>query len=502
MVDRQRRRFLATTAVGLGIGGALRFLGPLAAEELSFDRGIARFQSDIEPLVQFLEQTPQDTVIEETARRVKAGLSYRELLAALLLAGVRNVQPRPSVGFKFHAVLVVHSAHLASICGVDEERWLPIFWAIDNFKSSQARDVREGNWTLSAVDESSVPPPHLAVNALRRALDQWDEPAADVAVTSVVRHFGTQRVFELLAPYASRDFRSIGHKIIYLSNAFRTLHTIGWEYAEPVMRSLVYAMLNHNGEPNPANSDLPADRPGRINQDRALELNLPLTGGASDDGATRDLVRALHDASPDEASDKVAELLHQGVSVSSVWDGLFASAGELLIRQRGIVTLHGVTTTNAIHHAFVASGDDQTRKFLLLQNASFLAMFREAARSRGKLANRRIDEMKVTATQSHIPTVVEAFETMGRSRSEAGQQLYDLLSAGGDHQSVVDHARRLVFLKGNDSHDYKFSSAALEDYRSLSLPWRNRFLSAAMNHLCSPSESTRPLVKRIEDAIG
>jgi hypothetical protein len=34
------------------------------------------------------------------------------VLAALLLAGVRNIQPRP-VGFKFHAVLVVNSAHLA-----------------------------------------------------------------------------------------------------------------------------------------------------------------------------------------------------------------------------------------------------------------------------------------------------------------------------------------------------------------------------------------------------
>jgi hypothetical protein len=51
---------------------------------------------------------------------------------------VRNVQPRPSVGFKFHSVLVVHSAHLASIGGADEHRWLPIFWALDYFKATQA----------------------------------------------------------------------------------------------------------------------------------------------------------------------------------------------------------------------------------------------------------------------------------------------------------------------------------------------------------------------------
>ena len=84
--------------------------------------------------------------------------SYREVLTALLLAGVRNIQPRP-VGFKFHAVLVVNSAHLASINSPDSDRWLPIFWALDQFKSSQARDVQEGDWTMSAVDESAVPPP-------------------------------------------------------------------------------------------------------------------------------------------------------------------------------------------------------------------------------------------------------------------------------------------------------------------------------------------------------
>ena len=53
-------------------------------------------------------------LLEEIGSRIKKGLAYREVLAGLLLAGVRNVQPRPSVGFKFHAVLVVNSAHLAS----------------------------------------------------------------------------------------------------------------------------------------------------------------------------------------------------------------------------------------------------------------------------------------------------------------------------------------------------------------------------------------------------
>jgi hypothetical protein len=321
-----------------------------------------------------------------------------------------------------------------------------------------------------------------------------------VAITGLVRHFGANYVFEQLAAYAARDFRSIGHKVIYLSNAFRTLQTIGWDYAEPVMRSLVYAMLNHQGEPNPAQSDLDADRSGRLNRELRHQIGEDWNRGAVDENATRDLIQALHQCSPQEASEKVVQLLRAGVAVQSLWDALFCSASELLMRQRGIVALHAVTTTNAMHYAFRHSGDEATRQFILLQNAAFLPQFRQAARDRGQLADRRIDEMN--SNDGEVGKgVAEIFELLGSNREQAAQQLYRYLAAGGEAQSVVDHARRLVFLKGDDSHDYKFSSAALEDFRVLSRPWRDRFLAASSFQLRSPSEPTRDLVKRIQSAI-
>ena len=498
----QRRQFLLSTAGSLGLSHVLGSLGPLAAEEVEFDAGIARFSSEIEPLVAFLETTPRDRVIEETARRVQGGLSYRHLLTALLLAGVRNVQPRPSVGFKFHAVLVVNSAHLASISCADEDRWLPIFWAIDNFKSSQQRDIAEGNWTLAAVNEAAVPPAHLAAERLRDSLDKWDVDGADVAVTALVRNRGSQRVFDELAHYAARDFRSIGHKVIYLSNAFRTLQTIGWEYAEPVMRSLVYAMLNHHGSPNPATSDQLADRPGRFNRELLVKLTEHWHGTKVDDGATTDLVATLHDCTPTEASQRVVTLINAGISLQSIWNAIYASAGELLMRQRGIVALHSVTTTNALRNAFYSASSEKTRQYLLLQNASFLPMFREAARSRGQLAQRHITALETSDVPVAKDAVQDTFVMMGKDRFGAAKKLYDYLGNGGDPQAVVDHARRLVFLKGNDSHDYKFSSAALEDYRFLTSQWRNRFLAASVFQLRSATEPTRPIVQRIQESLS
>src|SRR5512145_3096416 len=180
-----RRDFLktaATTSASFGIGD-LSFMSKLpgvSRAEARLDDKSVRFDPEIEPLVRLLEDTPRERLLEEVAARIKRGLSYRELLSALLLAGVRNIQPRP-VGFKFHAVLVVNSAHLASLAAPDADRWLPILWAVDQFKQSQASDVDAGDWALGPVEERAVPPSHRARQAFIDAMERWDEAAADAA---------------------------------------------------------------------------------------------------------------------------------------------------------------------------------------------------------------------------------------------------------------------------------------------------------------------------------
>ena len=158
-----RRTFLKSTAA-LGAHSRLfltRLPAVTAAEVPRSDPKMVRFHPDIEPLVRLLEDTSRERVLEEVATRIHQGVTYQQVLAALLLAGVRNIQPRP-VGFKFHAVLVVNSAHLTSLASPDTDRWLPIFWAIDQFKSSQAEDVRAGDWTMAPVNESALPPAERA----------------------------------------------------------------------------------------------------------------------------------------------------------------------------------------------------------------------------------------------------------------------------------------------------------------------------------------------------
>jgi len=500
-----RRMFLRQGAAagalfGLGDLGFLSQLAPVSADEARVDRSAVRLQPEIEPIVRLIEETPQDQLLEEVAARIRRGLSYRELLAGLLLAGVKNVEPRPSVGHKFHAVLVVNSAHLASMASPPEHRWLPIFWALDYYKDSAKRDVEErGDWTMEPVDEGAVPSPRKASAALVEAMEAWDEAAADAAIVGLARSAGASRVYEHLFRYGMRDFRSIGHKAIYVANSWRTLNCIGWQHAEPVLRSLVYALLMHEGG-NPRDRDAEADRPFRRNRKLSGKIRDNWLDGQADEAATRELLATLRGGSDEEACDLVVEQLNRGVAPQSIWDALHLGAGELLMRQPGIASLHAVTSTNALRFAYDTCADDHTRLLLMLQNAAFLPMFLEEMGGRGNVEKLNVEEL-AAADGDSAPDIDHIFAEAGRDRGAAARLVLGRLKKTGKAEEVIDAARVLTFLKGNDAHDYKFSSAALEDYYRVSSDWRDKYLATSMFMLNHAGERDNRLVERTRQAL-
>ena len=501
-----RRRFLQNAAAmgaaaGLADLGFLSRLRSVSAAEAGQDYGRVQLDSEIEPIVRLLEDTPREKLLEEVAARIHGGLSYRDTLAALLLAGVRNVQPRPEVGFKFHAVLVVNSAHLASLASPDAHRWLPIFWALDYFKQSQADDKRQGDWTMRPVDESAVPSASKARAAFTEAMDRWDEAAADAAIAGLARTAGLDEIFEIMVRYGARDFRSIGHKAIFVANSMRTLGAIGHQHAEPVLRSLAYALLAHEGG-NPAQRDDERDRPWRQNVERAKRIRPAWLEGKLDPAATTEMLVALREGTADTTPDKVVELLNREVAPQAIWDALLVGAGELLVRKPGIVGLHAVTSTNALRYAFDTSTSDDTRRMLLLQNAVFLSMFLDAMGGKDKVPLVKLDELQPISIEAGGPKAVEEiFADVSADEIRAAGKVLRYVETNPPQQ-LVDAARLLVFVKGRDAHDYKFSSAVFEDYHNVSPAWRGRYLASSAFQLRGAGEKDNKLVERTRAALA
>ncbi len=499
-----RRDFLTRSAQFSVVAGAVDFgflqnLPSLTAQQTP--RTLAPVQGDVEALVRLIEDSPRNRLLEEVATRIRQGANYQQILSALMLAGVRGIQPRP-VGFKFHAVLAVNSAHIASLAAQDRDRWLPLFWALDNFKNSQARNAQEGDWRMSVQPADRLPAAEQGVIEFRTAMDAWEMERVDRAVAQLARVSSLNDVYEMMWRYGARDFRDIGHKAIFVANSYRTLVTIGWRHAEPILRSLAYALVDHSREANPATSDHAADRPGRDNLRRLTRIRAGWQRGTIMREPVVELLATLRTSNPSDAAEAVVAKLNDRVDPACVWDALFLTAGELLMKQPGIVGLHTVTTVNALHFGYQTTASDETRRFLMLQAASFLPMFR--ARMMNLPATPRIDTLEPADVMGQGQAAIDdIFTSATTDKLAAARKTLSLLNAHADQANAwLATSRRLIFAKGTDSHDYKFSSAALEDFQHITPAWRNRFLAASVYWLKGSGGADAPVLQRTRAAFA
>jgi len=486
----KRRDFLQASAVlglGAGLGPEARAITP-RTPEMAVNPNAVRLRPEIEPVVRWIEETPRDRILEVAITKLKGGLSYNELMAGLFLAGIRNIKPRP-VGFKFHAVMVIHSAHLLGQAAAVDERLVPMLWALDTFKASQATDVKEGDWTLGPVDEARLPKAWNAKAEFEMAMDAWDADAADTAIVAFSRHHGAAEVMETFWKYAIRDQRNIGHKAIYTAQCWRTLQAIGWQNAEPVLRSLAFALLDRQGAKG-------TDVVGPYVENAAFAKDIPqewIAGTGNDSSAS--LLDALRSAAPGAIGGELVKSLKAASGPEPLWDGILKAANELLLRKPGIVALHAVTSINALHYIFGAAADETTRKTALLQAASWCTMFRDAI---GEAPRLRIDALEpADVPKAPDEALADIFATIGKSRDEAARKTLAFLGSGGTDEAVFAAARRMIFLKGRDSHDFKFGAAAWEESLLASTPQTRSILTAAMmGNLPASTTADSPLMIR------
>ncbi len=66
----------------------------------------------------------------------------------------------------------------------------------------------------------------------------------------------------------------------------------------------------------------------------------------------------------------------------------------------------------------------------------------------------------------------------------------------------MDMARHLVFRKGTDSHDYKFSVAVFEEYLHTTPAWRPRVLASSVFILKPSTAGDSPLLERSRQALA
>ena len=509
-----RRQFLCTAAAGSAVAGAALVsptgLNKLLAgnsEKPNLAEDLIRYRAEIEPYVQLIEDTPREKCFDAIVDKINLGLPYRHLMAALFLAGIRNIDSS-HVGGNLHTIFVVHSAHQLGLDSSVDQRLLPMFWSLDYFKQVQERGNQSKRMKSTSSSFLNLEHP---LEELEKGCLEFDVDRIERSLVTLVRTRGAAEVAEPLWRLAARDFIPLGHKAIYMANAWRTLQTIGWEYAEPTLRSLAQSLASYN----------------RVNQSRMFTIEkqcynqnwilaqtnvtkLPgnWASGKSDPAFVKELVQAMRTGNHFDAATLVTSRLVDGsIQANSVWDAIHLAAGEIVLRQATIGSMHGVTAANALHYGFTQAFKPDTRLLLLLQGVGFVCHFipflDARVESRGTAFPKRnllnIEPTDIATNQNEA--ISEVLQAVSSNPGLAASRALKYASQFDDHRSLLRAARRLVYAKGTEAHRYKFAAAIFEDMPLVSPQWRPQMLAAATQYFCGPSLSDSPVMRKAKTAL-
>jgi len=213
------------------------------------------------------------------------------------------------------------------------------------------------------------------------------------------------------------------------------------------------------------------------------------------------LLDSLRRADSDGASAAVLEAVNAGVAPESIWDAILLAAQEIMLQAPGIVPLHAVTAANALHYIYGAAGDTKTRKLCLLQAAGWIPLYRERS---DPGASTLIDRIEPIRPQGDLAEqLVQVLGAVEADRERAAGLTLGYLEAGGSVEALFAATRSLIFLKGSDSHDYKFGAATIEEFERASDPrWRPALAASILAKVPGPGTSDSPLMLRARQAVA
>jgi hypothetical protein len=488
----------------LAAAGGVTSSFPVSRADAQVTPDIFRFRPEIEPLVTLIEESPREKCAEVIANQFRRGVSYRQALAALFLAGIRNINPRPP-GFALHSVFVIHSAHLLSLEAPANSRLFALFYALDIFKGAQERDARQsaGDYRMRPI-AGRLPSPDRAAAEFSAAMEVWDAERAERAVVSLARSQSPAAVTALLWPLGARDYRNIGHKAIYVANAARTLETIGWQHAEPVFRSIALSLADF-GKDRQVNGYGFEDQCYRGNLRRVAEafprLNSNWDAQRSDAAQTRSIVEAMRTGTPEEVCAGVVERMTKGATAGTVWDAVHLGAAELRMRANpgmAIGAIHAVTSANALHYSCLAASDPKNRLLILLQAAGWMTQFRTFGETRpDSLRSRSI--LSLEAGESATPE--EILAGLSTNSDAAASQVFRLAGDPAARAAFLSAAVSSTAARADEVHYYKYLAALIEDVALVSPGWQPHLLAASVYYLKGAKDPVSAPVRQAQEIL-
>ncbi len=209
-----------------------------------------KFSDEIEPLVQFIEETDPSDIVDETLVKLRAGVPIRTMLTASALAVTRSSDLPPGHhGGPLHPLVGLHALrHLVERLE-GEDRFLPILQHVA-LSNKHIHHPAMGPYTLLDFEPVDAGGVNATKEAFHMAVSRGESNMADHYFLWLWEHAPPVEVLDLLLTVAIPKNVLDDHYFIFPAYTWRAIEWLGQEYLPILMRPAVRYVTRYPTPPD------------------------------------------------------------------------------------------------------------------------------------------------------------------------------------------------------------------------------------------------------------
>lgn len=198
-----------------------------------------QFSEAIEPLVQFIEETPPEDIVDRTLVKLRDGVSTKIMLTASALAVTRSSDLPPGHhGGPLHPLAGIHAVSQLAGRLIGEQHFMPVLQHVA-LANKHIHDPVSGPYALlnfAPLDAGGV---DATKAAFLTAAKRGEVNKADHLFQWLWQNVPAIEAFDLLLSVAIPKNLLDDHYFIFPGYTWRALETLGWEHLPVLMRPVV-----------------------------------------------------------------------------------------------------------------------------------------------------------------------------------------------------------------------------------------------------------------------
>jgi hypothetical protein len=288
------------------------------------------YPDHIEPLVQFVEETPPDRIVASVHDKLTAGVSAKEMLLASALAVVRSSDLPPGHhGGPLHPLAGLHAVrHIAARLPGEYAR-LPVIQNVA-VANKHIHSPAMGPFILAeAAPVSEGDDVQATLASFRQAVGRGVYNACDHYFLYLLERLSPMEVLGHLLEVAIPKNQLDDHYFLFPVFTWRALEYFGWEYARFIGR----APVRYITRPTPPASLDDVNR--LLEKHELLERDLRSETGPDETGAVTALAADIGRVGDlAEVPEMLARALAAGMSLEGVGEALSVGGSTLFLRSQ------------------------------------------------------------------------------------------------------------------------------------------------------------------------